>query len=168
MTKEEIEVIARVTLEHYEAERKRQQKQKRDRRLRNTRLLLKHYRTLKDHCEGELNVKYDEDEVIADIDDQYLAINSITRSKRRTQQMISFIDQMLEVYRIRSEQSKDPVEMRRYKTIDTLFISHDKMSVDEVAKAHNVEPRTVYRDSKDAIYQLSCLIFGIDGLRLID
>lgn len=168
MTEEEIAIVAKVTLEHYDAEVKRQQKIKRDRRLRNTKLLLRHYRTLKDHCEGDLNVKIDEDEVVADIDEQYLAINSITRSKKRTQRMVSFIDQMLEIYRIRCEQSNDPMDLRRYETIMSVYIYEEHLTVEEVSKRHKVEVRTVYRDSKDAVYQLSCLIFGVDGLRLIE
>lgn len=168
MTEEQIAILAsKAAIEHLEAERKKQQKSKRDRRLRNTKLLLKHYRNLKEHCDDNLKLRFDED-VITDIDDQYLAINSITRSKKRTQQMVKFIDHMLEIYRIRSEQSEDPLDLRQYKTMKSLYISKEVLTVEEIAKAHKVDARTVYRDSKDAVYQLSCLIFGIDGLRMID
>src|SRR5690606_17197989 len=112
MVEEVSTIAAKAAIEHYEAERKRQQKVKRDRRLRNTKLLMKHYRTLKQHCEGDLRVKVDEGSVVSDLDDQYLAINSITRSKVRTHQMVKYIDQMLEIYRLRSEKSDDPLDLR--------------------------------------------------------
>lgn len=168
MVEEVSTIAAKAAIEHYEAERKRQQKVKRDRRLRNTKLLMKHYRTLKQHCEGDLRVKVDEGSVVSDLDDQFLAINSITRSKVRTHQMVKYIDQMLEIYRLRSEKSDDPLDLRQYKAMHAMYISNEPMTVKDIANAHFVDDRTVYRDVKEAIYQLSCLIFGIDGLRLID
>lgn len=170
MIEEVSAIAAKAAIEHLEAERKRQQKAKRDRRLRNTRLLLRHYRTMKEHCDDTpLALKNNEIETITvDIDAEYLAINSITRSKKRTKQMIEFVDRMLELYRVSAEKSENPSHLRQYKAMHAMYIEEEPLTVSEISKSSFVDERTVYRDVKEAVYQLSCLIFGVDGLRFIE
>lgn len=170
-TIEEVSAIAaKAAIEHLEAERKKQQKVKRDRRLRNTKLLLKHYRAMKDHCDDtpQYLETSEVESLTADVDAEYLAINSITRSKKRTKQMVKFIDRMLEIYKINCEQSDNPIHLRQYKTANSLYISEHALSVEEISASTEIDSRTVYRDVKEAVYSLSCLIFGIDGIRMID
>ena len=170
MTQTEIvELAAKIAIEHLEAEREKQKKTKRDRRLRNTKLLLKHYRALKKHCADEKNMTIKSfDEYSEELDTEDLALVSITRSKKRSQLMIQFIDRMLEVYRISCEQSNNTSSLRQYKTIKLMYISDDPMTVEEISEEHFVDVRTVYRDSKEAIYSLSSLIFGVDGIRMFE
>lgn len=170
-TIEEVSLIAaRAAIEHLEKEKQQQKKTKRDRRLRNTRLLLKHYRSMKEHCgdiKGYLD-NQDSEGAIVDLDAEYLAVHSITRSKKRTQTMILFLESMLEVYRINCERSENSIHLRQYKTMQILYISDEPMTIEQIAIANQVDIRTVYRDSKEAVYSLSCLIFGVDGIRMIE
>jgi hypothetical protein len=163
-------IAAEKALEFLEKEKKRQQKQKRDRRLRNTKLLLKHYRAFKLHCQDvkvELE-KLQDPELLEDLDTDEFAIESIKRSKERTLAMVKFIDQMLLVYRIMCEQSDRPEELRRFKTIYMMYISDEKKTADEIAEGHNIDRRTVYKDINNACKTLSALIFGVDGIRMVE
>ena len=163
-------IAAEKALEFLEKEKKRQQKQKRDRRLRNTKLLLKHYRAFKLHCQDvkvELE-KLQDPELLEELDTEEFAVESIKRSKERTLAMVKFIDQMLLVYRIMCEQSGKPEDLRRYQTIYWMYISDEKKTADEIAEGHNIDRRTVYKDINNACQALSALIFGVDGIRMID
>lgn len=163
-----IEVIARTTIEYLEEERKKQEKIKHDRRLRNIKLLLRNYRAFVNHCEdikleiNQLNKKLELDE----IDTDEFAIRSILNSKERTLAMVKYINKTLEVYRILCEKSDDPEELRRYRIIYGLYISDEKKTAKDLAEGHSVHPRTIYKDIDRACETLVVLMFGVDGLKL--
>lgn len=149
---------------------KKEQKERRDWKIRNTKLLLKHYKSLLIHCEDcegieELPRNYYA-AVEIDFEKEELTLESIKRSKKRTQVMVKFIQKMLEIYKITCEQL-GAEEMRKYNTVDLLYIQEDNNTVEEIAEKHNVETRTVYRDINDAAKELSVLMFGVDSIRLI-
>lgn len=156
--------------DYLEKEKQKQQKAKRDRRLRNTKLLLRNYRSFKLHC-GDVKAELEkvvDPNVLNDLDADELAVESINRSKERTLAMVKFIDQMLEVYRIICERTDRPEEIRRYKTIHMMYIADEKYTAEQIATCHKIDVRTVYRDVNDASKALSALIFGVDGIRMID
>ena len=154
-------------LEYLEQEKLKRQKNKRDRRLRNTKLLLKNYRSFKLHSEDlKIELKQDPSEMFETADD--LALESIKRSKERTLAMVKFIDQMLLVYRILCEQSDRPERMRQYRTIEKMYVSEGNYTAEEIAECHKTNVRTVYRDINDASKTLSALMFGVDGIRFPD
>ncbi|MED1642278.1 HTH domain-containing protein [Brevibacillus agri] len=167
-----IEEVTRVAiqtvLDFQEKEKQKQQKAKRDWRLRNTKLLLKHYRSFVKHSEGvkeRLSVA-EGSEAIEDFYTNELAIESIKKSKQRTLAMVQFIQRMLEVYKAMCETSGQPEEMRRYQIIESLYISEEKLTVDELAECHKIDTRTVYRDVNEAVKTLSVLVFGVDGVEM--
>ena len=163
-------IAAEKALEFLEKEKERRQKQKRDRRLRNTKLLLKNYRAFKLHCQDvkEELEKLQDPEFLEELDADEFAIESIKRSKERTLAMVRFIDQMLLVYRIVCEQSGKPEDLRRYQTVYWMYIADEKKTADEIAEGHNIDRRTVYKDINNACQALSALIFGVDGIRMIE
>lgn len=162
-----IEVIARTTIEYLEEERKKQEKIKHDRRLRNIKLLLRNYRSFKLHCEAtkidlkELDEYLEMDEFAED----ELAIESIKRSKKRTLAMVKFIDRMMGIYKFMSEQSGKEEDRRIYQSVYFLYICDIKYSAKDIAERHNTDPRTVYKDVEKACKTLSSLIFGVDSLK---
>lgn len=93
------EAGARAAIEELEQRERRQEQWRRDRRLRNTRLLLENYRTFKIHCESavfqaELSAD-DEAEALSILDammdrpsKQTLYIESIKKSAQRTRIII--------------------------------------------------------------------------------
>src|SRR5690606_25873597 len=80
-------------LEYMEKEKKRREKEKHDRRLRNIKLLLRNYRRFVKHCE---NVKVDMAEIRKKLDNEVdletdeIELQSILRSKERTLAMVNY------------------------------------------------------------------------------
>ena len=163
-----------------EEERKKERKGRCDRRLHNTRLLLKNYRVLKHHALDAVHTGARANEVISEnavdilddlesmgfrkVDDR-LYIESIKRSQQRTRIIIEHIDEMLRYWRIDCEQSGREEALRRYRIVVDTYISDDQMTAEELAQREHIEKRTVYKDIKAAMRPLSALIFGIDGIK---
>ena len=163
-----------------EEERKKERKGRYDRRLHNTRLLLKNYRVLKHPALDAVHTGARANEVISEnavdilddlesmgfrkVDDR-LYIESIKRSQQRTRIIIEHIDEMLRYWRIDCEQSGREEALRRYRIVVDTYISDDQMTAEELAQREHIEKRTVYKDIKAAMRPLSALIFGIDGIK---
>lgn len=169
MNKQEIaKIAAEAALEFYTKEQERHNRMKRDRRLRNTKLLLRNYRKFKIHCASNVS----ELEELRDLnsfeylDVEELSIEAIVKNKERTAVMVKYIDSMIEIYRILSERGK-PEDLRRFKIIYDLYISDEELSVDELSECHKIDKRSVYRDINKACEALSSLLFGVDGVRAI-
>ncbi|MGG0172909.1 hypothetical protein [Paenibacillus dokdonensis] len=56
------------------------------------------------------------------VDVEELAIESIIKNKERTAAMVKYVDRMLEVYRILSEKSSEPEDLRRFEILYDLYI----------------------------------------------
>lgn len=159
-------ISAEKTLEFLVKEKEKQAKVKKDRRLRNTKMLLKHYRSFVIHCSTihlELN-KLNELLQIDDLETDENAVLSIKRSKERTLAIVKFTNQMLEIYKLLCERSGKPEEIRRYETIHKMYISEKKQTAEEISEGHKIDTRTVYKDIDNACKTLSSLIFGVDSI----
>jgi hypothetical protein len=163
------EVATQATIEYLNKVKLEEQRTKQDRRLHNTKLLLRNYRSFKVHCNDireELSAEK-ETSVMEELEQNEFAVEAIKRSKERTLAMVRFIDQMLQVYKTLCEQSDKLEDRRKHDTIYDLFISMNKKTYEQVAECQNRNVRTVYRDVNDAVKSLSVLVFGVDGIRLI-
>lgn len=170
-----------VAIKTFERERRRCKKEVIDRRLRNTKMLLRNYRSLVDHCESAISEAAEiysesplyEGESIEDImgtfvyDDE-VKIESIKRSKARTKLIITHVQEMLNLYSVHCASSERPEVQRRYDIIYWRYIADNPMSVIDLAEQYNIDTRTVYRDINNAAETLAALFFGIDGLRTAD
>lgn len=173
-TKEAAKIAAEIAIETYKAEQSKDAKKRSDWRLRNTKLLLKNYRSFVAHVE---NAVYDADKVtdesaltILDMVGSYsgsssASIESIMRSTARTSVIVAHIKEMLNIYGAMCKISGNSEEMRRHRVIYLLFIDVNQMSISEIAEAENVVERTIYRDCDIAFERLAALFFGIDGLQ---
>jgi len=156
ITKEVIDEISTAVVKKIEVERKRKMKADKDWKLRNTKLLLKNYHILKDHCR-ELT---EEMEAYADsIFDPYdIELQSIMASKAKTRQMVWYIDEMLKSYSQYASKAGEAT-MRRFNVMFSFHI-HRK-SYETIASDMNVSDRTVRRDLVDARKEFSVFLFGI-------
>ncbi|WP_010271376.1 hypothetical protein [Paenibacillus senegalensis] len=170
MNKQEIaKVAAELALDFYKKEQERQNKLKRDRRLRNTKLLLRNYRKFKIHCEENtqsLKVLQDPNS-LEHINIDELVIESIIKNKERTAAMIAYVDRMIDIYRVMAERSSKPEDLRRFKIMHDYYIAEEIINAENIAACHFIDKRTVYRDINKACEALSSLIFGVDGIRMI-
>lgn len=168
VTKLSAETAVKAAMEFLEKEKKQKEKAKKDWRLRNTKLLLKNYRSFVAHS-LEIHEEMDAFKKAKALEELYsedFAVESIKRSKQRTYAMVQFMERMLEVYRTMCEDSEQLEDMRRYQVICEMYIWGKKSTAEQVAKCHKIELRTVYRDINEAVKTLSVLIFGVDGIRL--
>ncbi len=145
-----------------------------DRRLRNTRLLLKNYRSFKNYAQGAVyrasQMKENAIDVLDELDDfssdDDLYIESIKKSQQRTLIILKHIDEMLRYYRIECEESHKDEEMRRYRIIMAYYIDEERLSADQIAENEYIERRTLYKDINIALKPLAALIFGVDSIKL--
>lgn len=172
-----IEAGVQAAVTHLEEAKKQQRRDRYNRRLHNTRLLLKNYRSLKHHALAAVHTGAQANEAIREnavtildsLDDEMvddsLYIESIKRSQQRTRIIIEHIDEMIRYWRIDCEQSGKDEAVRRYRVVYDTFIGDEYCSADELAEREHVEKRTIYKDIRAAMGPLSSLIFGIDGIR---
>jgi hypothetical protein len=161
-------------LERIEQDKRNKKKFQKDRRLRNTELLLRNYTGFVEHykeavCSQDKVEAEDPESVLEDIEMEFdynydeVYINSIKRTKTRTKIMINHIERIISFYKYQAENSKDINLMRRYMVIESLFL-HEKTWEETADKLH-CSKKTVGRDKKIALEELSVLFFGIDGLK---
>lgn len=133
----------------------------RDWRLRNTKLLLKNYQLLFNHCseivdelDGYENVIFDPDE---------LNLQTLMKYKARTKKMLDYFDNVWEAYHRYCIQKGSNV-YRRFKVLDRLYILESESKLIDIADYYGVDERTIRRDERKATEELSVFLFGIDSL----
>lgn len=168
--------ITAFVIDCYKEEEARAVKTRHDRKRANTKLLLRNYRSLVDHCESAIYdaAQMDDDIDLAEILEmmsesrrESFRVESIRESAARTRLIIDHINEMLEMYRIFCERSPRDEDRRRYRIICAMYISGEVSTPDEIAASENIDRSTVYRDIDSAVERLTALIFGIDGLYLL-
>lgn len=167
------EIGAKVALEKVEEEKKNIHKKLIDKRLHNTKLLLKNYGMLKLNKDNSIYNQNQLKESATDIlnnmmnlyDDE-IVIESIKRSATRTTIIVSHIEKMLELYKLYCKSSKKKWEKRRYNIIYDFYISKQPKSIRQIAEQYHYSRQTIYDDINEAESALSALVFGVDGLRI--
>ena len=166
------EAGARVALERIEKERQQDRKEMADRRLRNTKLLLRNYRLFKAHVENAVyEAACDESplEILADLmmpgRDNTLFVESIKKSVARTAIIVDHMETMMRIYQAYCVTSGADDDRRRWRVVNGLYIDEHRETVAELAKAEGVVERTIYKDVDAACENIAALMFGIDGLK---
>ena len=154
----------------------RQQQKIKDRRLRNTRLLLKNYRAFKAHVELAVSDLDDLDtddmrpgEIFEILSRGYSSeqayVDAIRRTAGRTAIMVGHLERMLRLYENLCAASAFESEKRRWRILQARYLDENPLPMDEIADNEHIHKRTAERDLDAAIESLSALIFGIDGIR---
>jgi hypothetical protein len=166
------EIGIQTGMEYIRKEKEQRRQNRHDRRLRNTKLLLREYRKLCIHCRDSVDsIKSTESaiDVLDELDSfEYsddLYIESIRRSKERTEIIIEHIKKMMSIFKYMCHKSKRPEEVRRYNIIYKIYISSEEATVESLSAEYNINNRTIYKDIDNAIETLTALVFGIDGLK---
>lgn len=166
-----VDIGTKAGINRYIEELKSSKKNRVDRRLHNTKLLLRNYHMLKIHAEnsvfGRTQMKESAADILKDMMNIYndeVVVESICESATRTAIIVSHINTMLDIFKACCDKSSNELDSRRYAIINGLYISEPKMTRKELAKEWNVSIDTTYSDEKIAIERLSALLFGVDGL----
>lgn len=169
------EVGAAAAIKAMERERNNFQKKQKDRKLRNTKLLLRNYRTLQAHYlhavfdldSAEKNSR-DYEDIISHMNsgiyDEMLYIESIKQSSLRTKIIMAHVNSMLDIYEAACNKSGKPESNRRWRVLLKLYLNPEAMCVEEIAAEENITERTVYKDIDVCVNDLSTLFFGIGAL----
>ena len=169
------EVGAAAAIKAIEREQDKFRKRKLDRKLRNTRLLLKNYRTLQKHYQHAVYDVDSAEENSADfaeilnrmnsgIYDDELYIESIKQSCLRTKIIMAHVNSMLDIYKAACNRAGKAENARRWRVLQDLYLNPEAMTVAEIAEKENIGERTVYKDIDACVNDLSILFFGVSIL----
>lgn len=135
--------------------------EQKDKRLHNTRLLVKNYLTLKKHIE---DVKEDITIELDLLDDEGCSVNdiwiiSIARSKTRTAKMLGYLENAMEIAK---KEFEEKGESYKYKAFELYYI--EKKSKEEIMKELQCSVNIPRKWSNLVIDKLNILLWGIDAL----
>jgi len=164
------EIATKTAIDIYAKEKQREKKRRADRRLRDTKRLLKNYREIKIHAGDAIaslaEVKNEDFDFFHSImeDESSVDVTAIVQSKARSAIMLTHIDAMLEAYQVICFASAKPEEQRRYRILESTYLCESPDTIANIAKCENIDERTVYRDLDAAYEKMSALLFGIQWI----
>lgn len=133
-------------------------KEKNNRIIKNTNLLLEHYYDLKAFCEH------------TEAADEEVPVKSILRSRETTIIMLNHLEDALEMLREKCEKSDTP---DKYTVMDMLHLDPSLQDMDWVERLGTVclelekSESTIRRWHSEMVQQLGIYLFGLDGLKLV-
>jgi hypothetical protein len=164
------EVGSKTALEVYIKQKEKEKRARVDRRLRDTKRLMRSYREIKIHAGDAIaslkEVETEDFKFFQDIMEERdkIDVEAIVRSKARSAIMLTHIDAMLQAYQIICYNSKKPEEQRRYRVLESMYLIDEPLPVKDIAERENIDARTVYKDLDAACEKMSALLFGIQWI----
>lgn len=151
---------------------KQERKKVYNKRLRNAKYLFKNYNNLVNHYQNAVYIESElKDDNLKDIydfideDREDLMIQSIYRSKRRTEIMITHIKVCLDTFIQDAYNSGKQSKITEADVVKHCIL--ENKTAEETAEIMNYNPRSISRIKKKVIEQdLAILIFGVDAIRL--
>ncbi len=162
------DAAAAKAIEIYEAKEAERHKSSEDKKLKNVKLLLKEYRSLKAYADNALcDASQLNDLVIRELigfsDYEKYKVESIQNQIVTTKTIMQHVETMLNIYKIRCTTSIREDMRRRWRVIESAFITGETApTYEEIAEREIIDTRTVYKDIDKACKDLSSLFFGID------
>lgn len=167
-----IKIATETAITVWEKQHLEHRRQLQNTRLWNTRMLLKHYKSLRRYCEKAVYKPGAEilPEGARDIletlgncsKDTY--IESVKSSVLRTRTIMSHVDAMIKLFEVYCETSDKPEDKRRFRILQATYFYQEKLSVEGICELEQIDKSTYYRDNRESTEMLSALIFGADGL----
>lgn len=159
-----IRIAVKASKEYDQKQRIQEIKTKQNKRLRNTRLLLKHYSNFKDHIDEAIykgySLNFDDNENL----DKVISINSIKDSISRTHVILTHVKAMLDLYQSNCDKA-GPLEQRKLRGLKYYYF--EQMKLADIAIKEEVDERTCLRDIRAAEDKMCAYIFGIDGIDMM-
>ena len=171
------EAGAKAAMETLEKERQRDRRDMADRRLRNTKLLLRNYRIFRAHAENavfDIDEIITPEEIIADLmmpgRDTSAFVESIKLSAARTATIVKHIELMMKLFQNFCFTLGTDEDQRRWRVVNELYIrdlapGERPATIQTLAKEENVVDRTIYKDIDIAAERIAAYMFGIDGVK---
>lgn len=168
LTKDQINLIATKVMEINRKQHETEEKKEHDKRLRNTKLLLRNYHSFKKYV-ARAKMDLYEDEGVTDVRALILngedLVKSIKESTQRTLVMIRHLDRALEALRfICDQEDPDKASAKQYRILKARFL--DGESIEIMAEREHINERSVYKAIDAAAERLSIMLFGVYGLKV--
>ncbi|MDR1246132.1 MAG: hypothetical protein LBK57_03790 [Clostridiales Family XIII bacterium] len=161
---------AEAALDFYAKEKQKEKRRRADRRLRDTKRLMRNYREIKIHAGDAIaslsevgTEDFDFFQLIME-DRAEIDVSAIVVSRAKSAVILTHISAMVEAYKVICAGSKKPEDMRRYRVLDAFCLTDDPLSARELADRENVDTRTIYKDFDIACEKMSALLFGIQWI----
>ncbi len=166
------EVASKIALEFYTREQQKGKQQRINRRLRDTKRLMKNYREIKIHAEdaivslADIENDYQYSDFFKDLmeNKEGIDVAAIARAKARSAIMLAHIDLMLNKYQSLCYASKKPEDQRRYRVLESMCLIDEPLQVGDIADQEGIDTRTVYKDFEAACDKMAGLLFGIQSI----
>lgn len=171
----------------YEKIKAQTRQEQSDRRFRNTKFLIKHYREFADY---NAHAIYETAQFCQACDNDALFslagispsdnfhVESIRNGVAITRIIVEHIDTMLDVYKSRCEKSPKAEKQRRWRVLQAMYLSSEDLSptkisekensADMIAEKEHISRSQVYDDIDKACEDLTPLLFGLDLTELFE
>lgn len=156
-----IERAIKETLDAHEKQRNDLERKKKKNMVKNTELLITHFRKCKEMVR-EIDLDKLEDEGTF-LSSEELTLETLERYRYKTYKMVRHIENMLVAYDYDTKQGTQE-ERRRFLIMQRRYIADNRMSIKEIMEHMNVSQSTVYNDSKKAMQDMSSFIFGYESV----
>ena len=164
------EVGSKAAIEAYTKQKENEKRRRTDRRLRDTKRLLRNYREIKIHAGDAIaslgEIENEDYDFFCNLleDGDSINVSAIIRSKAKSAIMLTHIDAMLQAYETICYTAKKLEEQRRYRVLEAMYLADESTPVSEIAERENIDTRTVYKDLDAACEKMSALLFGIQWI----
>lgn len=162
-------------VEIFDAKTAERRERMKDNRKKNTKLILKKYRSLKSYAGNavsELTQLLSEEEVVYlesmgmdNLESQ--KVESIKDRVMFTNTVMGHVDTMLNLYKDKCLSPGREDSARRWRVLESMYLSETYMTAEEIAEREYINERTVFKDLDIAVGDLAGLFFGIDLSDLI-
>ncbi|EBF5125613.1 hypothetical protein FH002_12965 [Listeria monocytogenes] len=162
LSKGDIRLIITTVKEVNRDELKEQFQERKNWKLRNVKLLMRHYRLLKSYCD-DVSGKIDGIEsVLEELGRESLVLQSINDNKIKTQAMMRHVENVLNVYRDNCYNGKYE-EKLRWKLFYEFHMKEPQLSNKKLFEKYNISKAQFYKELKKSYDTLVILMFGIDS-----
>lgn len=160
----------KVAVEEFDRLQRERRAAEKDFRLKNTRLLIKKYRQLKDfvgNAVSDLTQLLDEEDLalLEAMGCENLKVQKVNSIKDRvvfTNTVIGHIETMLAVYQTKCETSPKDEVKRRWRVFNAMYLADETSTPEDIAEKEHISDRMVYRDIEAAVRDISNLFFGLE------
>lgn len=168
---------AATAIAEYEKTKAHSKKEQTDKRLRNTKLLMKNYRKFADYNSHAI---YETAQICQACDNDALFdlagispgdkfhVESIRNGVATTRIIVEHIDTMLDVYKSRCEKSPKAEKQRRWRVLNAMYLSDEELSPAEISENEHISMSQFYDDINNACEDLTPLFFGLDLTELFE
>lgn len=161
-------VASETAIKIYTEAKQKEQKLRSDRRLRDTKRLMKSYREIKIHAGDAIaslaEVNNEDFDFFHELLEERVSVSAIVLSKAKSAIMLAHIEAMLRAYQAICYGSKKPEDARRYRVLESMYIVGEPVPAQEIADRENIDTRTVYKDLDAACEKMSALLFGVQWI----